>query len=423
MMRKLLFLTALFMSGYVVQAQSRGENYDETKVPVYTLPDPLICENGDPVTSIKQWETVRRPELLQLFATRLYGVTPQESIPVEYLQLDEKTDALDGKATCKQVGFRFTKNGRDIEAILLLYTPNAIKRKVPVFLSYNFMGNQSITPDKSVFVSPGLKYVKSPGDPSMVRGFQQSRWPLEMIIDAGFGVATMCYHDIYPDKKDLKEESILPLFSDYAQTKDSPEAWQAVGAWAWGLSRIMDYLEQEDRVDAKQVVLMGHSRQGKATLWAGVQDERFAIVISNDSGCGGAAISKRRYGETLRIMTTSFPHWLCKAAEQYADNEDKLPFDQHELIALVAPRPVYIASAEEDRWADPKGEFLGGVHAGTVYELYGHKGLETTKMPGLNQSIMNRIGYHIRPGKHDVMDIDWQNYIRFAQLHLGLKKQ
>lgn len=421
-MKKLLLLTTLLLLGYSAQAQSRGENYDESKVPAYTLPDPLTCENGEKVTSAKQWETVRRPEILHLFSTQMYGVTPNESIPVEYLLLHEKADALGGKATCKQVGLRFTKNGKETEAILLLYTPNAVKGKVPVFLSYNFMGNQSVTSDENIFVSPGLKFVKSPDDPSMARGFQKNRWALEMIVDAGFGVATMCYHDIYPDKKELKDESILALFSDYNQTKDSPEAWQALGGWAWGLSRIMDYLEQEERVDAKQVALMGHSRQGKAALWAGVQDERFAIVISNNSGCGGAAISKRRYGETLRIMTTSFPHWLCKAAEQYADNENKLSFDQHELIALVAPRPVYIASAKEDRWADPKGEFLGGVHAGPVYELYGYKGLGTTEMPDLNQPIMNRIGYHIRPGIHDVTDIDWQNYIRFAQLHFGVKK-
>ncbi|WP_085536682.1 glucuronyl esterase domain-containing protein [Massilibacteroides vaginae] len=420
-MKKLLLITTLLLLGYVAQAQSRGENYDETKVPVYTLPDPLICENGEAVTTTGQWETVRRPEILRLFSTQMYGVTPNESIPVDYRLLDEKTDALAGKATCKQIGLRFSKNGKETEAILLLYLPNAIKGKVPVFLSYNFMGNQSLDTDENILVSPGLKFVKSTDDPSMARGFQKDRWPVEMIIDAGFGVATMCYHDIFPDKAELKDESILRLFSDYRQTKDNSEAWQAIGGWAWGLSRIMDYLEQEEKINAEQVALMGHSRQGKASLWAGVQDERFAIVISNNSGCGGAAISKRRYGETFRIMTTSFPHWLCKAAEQYADQEDKLPFDQHELIALVAPRPVYIASAKEDRWADPKGEFLAGVLAGPVYELYGYKGLQTTEMPDLNRPIMNRIGYHIRPGKHDVTDIDWQNYIRFAQLHFGLK--
>lgn len=416
-MKKLLLLTTFAFCVAFVQAQSRGENYDESKVPAYTLPDPLTLNNGAKVTTVQQWETQRRPEILQLFSDQMYGRTPDEKIPVSYTLLDEKADALNGKATCKQIRFLFQANGKEIEAILLMYTPNAVKGKVPVFLSYNFLGNQTVSEDDFILVSPGLKYVKPATDPTMARGYQKSRWPIEMIIDAGFAVATMCYHAIFPDKETLKDESVLCLFADYEKTKDNPETWQALGGWAWGYSRIMDYLEQDERVNAHQVALMGHSRQGKASLWAGVQDERFAIVISNDSGCGGAALSKRKYGETLKIMTNSFPHWLCKAANQYADNEDKLPFDQHELIALVAPRPVYIASAEEDRWADPKGEFLSGVFAGPVYELYGLKGLEATEMPAINQPIMNHIGYHIRPGVHDVTDIDWQNYIRFAQKH------
>ncbi|MDD4515140.1 acetylxylan esterase [Massilibacteroides sp.] len=418
-MKKLLFLVSLLLLTGGVRAQSRGENYDESKVPVYTLPDPLICENGQRVTSVRQWETTRRPELLNMFSSQMYGITPKEDIPVEYQIVSEKKNAFQGKASCKQIRFCFKKNGKEIEAMLILYTPNAIKGKVPVFLSYNFMGNQSIDADEDILVSPGLKFVKSPDDKSMERGYQQSRWPIEMILDAGFGLATMCYHDIYPDDNALKDKSVLALFDDYEQTNGRPDAWQALGGWAWGLSRIMDCLEKDDRVNEKQVVVMGHSRQGKATLWSGAQDKRFAIVISNNSGCGGAALSKRRYGETFRIMTNSFPHWLCKTAEQYADNEDMLPFDQHELIALIAPRPVYIASAQEDRWADPKGEFLSGVHAASVYELYGLKGLGVTEMPAVNQPIMNNIGYHIRPGKHDVMDIDWQNYIRFAQKHLA----
>ena len=420
-MKKLLFLASFFFLGSMVWAQSRGENYDEAKVPVYTLPDPLVCENGEQVTTVGQWERTRRPEILDLFSKQMYGVTPTERIPVEYKLIEEHSDAFQGKATRKQIRFCFKSQGNEVEAILLLYTPNAIKGKVPVFLSYNFMGNQSVDTDADILVSPGLKFVKSADDKTLAPGYQGDRWPIEMIIDAGFGVATMCYHDIFPDKAELKDKSVLALFNDYQQTKERSDAWQALGGWAWGLSRIMDYLETDAKVNAKQVALMGHSRQGKATLWAGAQDERFAIVISNNSGCGGAAISKRRYGETFRIMTNSFPHWLCKAANQYADNEDKLPFDQHQLIALVAPRPVYIASAKEDRWADPKGEFLAGVHAASVYELYGYKGLETIEMPELNQPIMNRIGYHIRPGKHDVMDIDWQNYILFAKKHFGLR--
>lgn len=421
-MKKLILLIFLLNSGSYLSAQSRGENYDEDKVPQYILPDPLICNDGKSVKTTQQWESVRRPELLSLFAEQMYGITPEETIDTEYRVIREKTTALNGKATCKQVSLKFKKNGKEIETILMLYTPNKVSGQIPLFLSYNFMGNQSIDTDTDIIISPGLLKVKEEDDKTLAPGYQKSRWPLEMIIDAGYGVATMCYHDIYPDNENLKNESVLSLFTDYNQTKDQPTAWQAIGGWAWGLSRIVDYLETEPKVNSKQIALMGHSRQGKAALWAGVQDERFAIVISNNSGCGGAAISKRRFGETLRIMTAGFPHWLCKAAEQYANNEEKLPFDQHELIALVAPRPVYIASAAEDLWADPKGEFLSGVYAAGVYELYGLKGLETSQMPGINQPIMNHIGYHIRPGEHDVKDIDWQNYIRFTNKHFGKAK-
>lgn len=420
-MKKLLLIIAfMFSISGILQAQSRGENYDESKVPDYTLPDPLVCENGTAVTNIEIWETLRRPELLSLFSNQMYGITPQEEIPVSYEIVGEKTDALQGKATCKQVRFLFTKNGHEIEAILILYTPNEIKGKVPVILSYNFMGNQSIDISKDILVSPGLKKFQNMTNDSIKRGEQKDRWPLEMIIDAGFAVATMCYHDIYPDSKEMKDQSMLALFNDYEYTKDQPNAWQALGAWAWGLSRIVDYLENDPLINPRQIVLMGHSRQGKAALWAGAQDSRFALVISNNSGCGGAALSKREFGETWRVMTSAFPHWLCKTAEKYANNEASLPFDQHELIALIAPRPVYIASAQEDLWADPKGEFLSGLYATPVYHLYGLKGIETEQMPAINQPIMNQIGYHIRPGKHDVTDIDWQNYIRFAKKHFNM---
>jgi hypothetical protein len=294
-MKKLPVIILFLSLGMMIQAQSRGENYDESKVPAFTLPDPLICKNGEKIKTVKQWETIRRPEIMTLFSTEMYGVTPRETIPVEYQLIKIKKDALNGKATSQQIRFLFQKNGKTQEAVLLLYTPNAVKGKAPIFLSYNFMGNQSIELDEDIVVSPGLKKVKNADDPSLARGYQKERWPLEMIIDVGFGIATMCYHDIFPDKNELKDESILALFNDYAQTKERADAWQALGGWAWGLSRIMDYLEQNDKVDAKKVALMGHSRQGKATLWAGAQDERFAIVISNNSGCGGAALSKRKY--------------------------------------------------------------------------------------------------------------------------------
>lgn len=216
--------------------------------------------------------------------------------------------------------------------------------------------------------------------------------------------------------KGLKDYSIVSLFKDYNKQPQPSDEWQAIGAWAWGSSRILDYLEQQE--DTGKTILMGHSRQGKAALWAGAQDPRFTIVISNDSGSGGAALSRREYGETIKIVSGIKPPWFAPALNKYHDNEKNMPFDQHELIALMAPRPVYVASAEEDRWADPKGEFLSAYHASPVYELYGLKGISSDRMPQTEQPVVNsHVGYHIRKGIHDVTRYDWTQFMNFADFH------
>ncbi|WP_407425954.1 acetylxylan esterase [Arcticibacter sp.] len=397
-----------------LQAQN-GINYDESKVPDYVLPELLTSNAGTRITNKQQWEKIRRPELLETFSSQMYGRTPNDKIKVSYTLLDENKNDLNGKATRRQVKFTFSNGSKSIDAILLMYIPNQVKGKVPVIIGYNFKGNHSTHKDSSILYSPALHLVKEPTNPDWVRGCQATRWAFDDIIDRGYAIATMCYHDIFPDKKGLKDHSIVSLFSNYNSNKS--DEWQAIGAWAWGSSRIMDYLETQKEVDTKKSVLMGHSRQGKAALWAGAQDTRFKIVISNDSGEGGAALSKRFFGETIEKVSNIPPAWFAPAYSQYANNEAKLPFDQHELIALIAPRPVYVASAEEDLWADPKGEFLGAYHAGPAYALYGLKGLGTTTMPGIHQPIMNDVGYHIRAGKHDVTQYDWTSFMNFADKH------
>ena len=393
-------------------------NYDETKTPDYTLPDPLICHDGTRVTTVRQWEKQRRPEILELFFSQMYGRTPKEKIKVTYETLSENPDFMNGRATAKQVKFIFTGNGKKQEAVLLLVLPNRPKGKAPVFVAYNFKGNHSTCFDPSIAYSPNYTLLRAPDHPDWERGNSVSRWSYDQIIDRGYGVATMFYEDIYPDMPDMEEHSVSSLFSDYDPGSRAPDRWKALGAWAWGLSRIVDYLETQKRVDMNKIITMGHSRQGKASLWAGAQDKRFRIVISNNSGCGGAALSKRVYGESIAHILR-IPHWFCPTLSRYANNEANMPFDQHQLIALIAPRFVYIASAVEDRGADPKGEFLAGYHAGTVYELYGLKGLGTDVLPPLNQPIMHDIGYHIREGGHDVTEYDWMRFMDFADKHFG----
>ena len=418
-MRYFLLPFVMLLFALPAIAQQRNVIEDESKVPAYQLPDVLLCTNGEKVTSVDQWEKMRRPELLRLFQQHVYGVPfalKDAGINVKYEKMRENPNALNGKATQQQLKIILSKGDMVREIWLLIYLPKSPQTNIPVFLSYNFNGNHTVHSDPGILISPSIAKISSK-DQETLRGDQSRRWSLERIVGEGFAVITACYHDVFPDNKDLKDESILPLFDGYAAMKTDDHAEQAIGAWAKGYSIIMDYIVSNPMFDSRRVAVMGHSRQGKAALWAGALDKRFAIVISNNSGCGGAALSKRIFGETVDLITTSFPHWFCPAFTSYANNEAALPVDQHELIALIAPRPVYIASAAEDLWADPKGEFLSGVYAGAVYHLYGLKGLETNVMPTINTPIMNQIGYHIRSGVHDVTDFDWQSYIAFAKKH------
>ena len=422
-MKQFILLIACFLSANLSIAQEISINYDESKVPEFVPPDPLTFNNGKKVTTIRQWENQRRAELLEMFSAQMYGRTPKDKIRVTYETLSENPNFLNGKATAKQVKFIFTNGQKNHEALLLLVLPNGGKGKVPVFVSYNYKGNHSTCFEPDIAYSPLFSVLKPSGHPDRERGCQSERWCYDKILDRGYGIATMFYQDIYPDTPGREETGIVSLFPGFAPNQKSPDEWQALGAWAWGSSRIADYLETQNRVDMNKLMIMGHSRHGKAALWAGAQDKRFKIVISNDSGCGGAAMSKRVFGENIARITNAFPHWFCQAFNQYAHNEAGLPFDQHQLIALIAPRKAYIASAVEDTWADPKGEFLAGYYAGPVYELYGLKGLGTNVHPPLHQPIMNDVGYHIREGIHDVTDYDWISFMDYADKHFGKPKR
>lgn len=415
----ILFIASL--SGYT---QRPGTIYDEEKVPQYTLPEILVTQNGRKIRNLKQWEKIRNPEILRLFQQEVFGKIPGKLEISEVIVHEEAGKALNGLAVRKQVDLVFRRNNKELSVALLIYLPKT-NEKVPVFLGYNFLGNHTISDD------PNIRLTESwvPDHPSLgiihnqiteqSRGVMDDRWPVEKIIKAGYGLATVYCGDVDPDKNDFMD-GIHPFFYNEGQASPRFDEWGTIAAWAWGLSRVMDYLEEDERVNAGQVIVFGHSRLGKTALWAAASDPRFAACISNDSGCMGAALSRRRFGETVAVINSNFPHWFCGNFKKYGGREEELPVDQHMLLALIAPRPLYVASATEDLWADPNGEFLSAKLASEVYHLYGLEGLPVTEMPKPDSPVSGVVSYHIRTGKHNITPYDWDQYIRFADEQLRI---
>jgi len=406
--------------------QRPDTNYSEQKVPKYTLPDLLVLSDGTKVTNAGTWRTKRRPEILELFRTHVYGRAPiarPKDMTFKVFDLERK--ALAGLATRKQVTVNFTGKKDGPRMDILIYLPNAVKASVPTFVILNFGGNHTINPDPAIKLSEswmrsGSKGVVKNRATEESRGRDRSSFPVEKILGRGYGLATIYYGDIDPDFHDGFKNGVHQVFDKLIDGERPADAWGSIGAWAWGLSRAMDYFETDDDIDDKRAAVLGHSRLGKTALWAGAQDERFAFVISNNSGCGGAALSRRRFGETVGRINKSFPHWFCENFKKYNGKEGDLPVDQHMLIALIAPRPVYVASADKDLWADPRGEFLACKNAAPVYQLLGVDGLGVRQMPGLDRPVQKgAVGYHIRSGGHNLTEYDWQRFMDFADMHFA----
>ena len=383
-------------------------NYDETKVPVYTLPNVLSGVN-----SAAEWPA-KRLHWHELIAKEMFGRIPASAEKEKAVILRTLPDKsiLGDKGIMRQLVIGLA--GEELNLMLLL-PKNSTQEPVPVFLGYNFEGNHTVFNDPDI-VPPTSLMFKNKGNEAWEkdRGTSAKRWAVEKIIDANMGLATLYYGDVDPDFDDGFKNGVH-------QRLGVPRADEAasIGTWAWALSRILDILDSSvTEVNGSKVALIGHSRLGKTSLWAGASDERFALVISNNSGCGGAALSRRQFGETLRRINHNFPHWFCENFHRYSEHVDSLPFDNHILLSLIAPRPLYVASAIDDEWADPKGEFLSCLHANPVYRLLGTEGLPMKEMPPLDTPSHGRIGYHVRTGKHDVTDFDWEQYIAFAKKHL-----
>ncbi len=397
-------------------------NYDESKVGNHSVPDVMRCKDGSRVEDAASWIIRRRPEILDLFASYVYGSTPVIDFDTSYEILSEDSSALGGVAIRKEIAIRITNKTNASVIVLALYLPKDARKPVPLFLGCNYNGNHAVDPDKKIPITqhwmrntPDEKSVVNNRATEFSRGYESSRWPLEMIIKSGFGLATFYYGDVEADHPQGWQSGVRAHFSSHAAMGEfRAEDWGAIAAWAWGLSRAFDYLETNAEVDSEKIAVMGHSRLGKAALWAGALDERFALVVSNNSGAGGMALARRDFGESIKSINENFPHWFCGNYKTFNDFPEKLPIDMHQLAGLIAPRPLYIASAQEDLWADPKGEFLSLVGADPVYRLLGTSGLAITSQPPPDQLANGPLAYLLRTGVHDVTRTDWQAYIDFA---------
>lgn len=404
-----------------LNAQNKGFNYDESKVPEYTLPELLKTEDGRAISNAEEWSNIRRPEVLKLFEDHVFGKSPGKPDNMSFEVTKSLPEALGGKVRLKEVRIKYFdgKEGAFIDLLIIL--PKKSAGKVPVFLMCNFGGNHRIHPSKEISLTASWMSKSRGGDgkgkaTEESRGIKERSYSIDEIVNSGYGLVTYHAADVDPDRNNFKD-GIHPYYYKEGQKNPTPAEWGTIAAWAWGLSRAMDYLETDSDIDTSKVSVLGHSRLGKTALWAGAVDQRFALVISNNSGCGGAALSRRRFGETVARINKSFPFWFNDNFNKYSNNEDELPIDQHMLLALAAPRPVYVASATEDRWADPKGEFLSAKHSQEVYKLFGYESV-LAKWPERDSPVMGRVGYHLRNGKHTVTKYDWQQFIKFADMHL-----
>ena len=356
------------------------------------MPNPLIFNDGSKVETLSDWEK-RRLEILEIIRSECFGRNPVDRpADLSFKVIEQDDNALEGKAIRKSVKISFSGPGGKLSFRVNVYIPKSDK-PVPAFLLMCHRSPKMINLDKET---------------------ENAFWPAKMIVSRGYAAIAFDANQVDKDKHDEHKGQVHGIFDKERQG----DSWGTIAAWAWGCSRVMDYIETDKLIDAKKVAVIGHSRGGKTGLWAGATDTRFAMAISNNSGCSGADLARRKEGERIKDIIR-FRHWFCRNYDKYADKEETLPFDSHMLIALTAPRLVYVASASQDKWANPKGEFEASVMASEVYEKLGLVGLSSKEFPALDTAIQGgKLGYHLRKGKHGLNEFDWNKYMDFADKHL-----
>ena len=368
-------------------------NFYENKVPAYSLPGLMVSSTGKEIRSAADWTEIRRPELLEMFREEVFGKVPATPYTISFIPLMTDKTAMNGAATLKQVDINISSGGKSLVIHYTLFVPNNIKKPVPAFLLIDNRGPGNIDPERKI---------------------RTEFWPAEEVIARGYAISAFSNSDVDPDNFDDFKNGIHGIL-DRGERK--PDSWATLAAWAWGASRCLDYLVTDSDIDAGKVAVVGHSRGGKTALWAGAEDQRFSIVIANESGCGGAALARRKFGETVERINSSFPHWFCTNYRKYSGKEETMPFDMHMLLALTAPKALYIDCADDDLWGDPEGCYLALYNAIPAFQLFSREKIQIPElMPPLNrQLISGNVGFHIRNGVHDLKLQDWNCFMDFAK--------
>jgi hypothetical protein len=405
-----------------ISVMSSSKSPDASRLPSQsTMPDPLIALNGERITTGKQWTEQRVPELQRLFQAYMYGELPPKPSQVNFQVQNEYADFLNGTARLKLVTISFGSS--DAPTIDLIVVTPKEKKRAPAFLVLNFCGNHAVSDDPRIPLTRGWLYSSCKGCTNnnateAARGSQASDWPLAEIVKRGYALATFCNTDIDSDRADVSNGVYAWLAKNGHTQYTNAHHRGSIAAWAWGFHRAMDYLVTDRDIDGKRVAALGHSRNGKTALLAAAFDDRIALAIPHQAGCGGTAPSRGKVGESVKQINDSFPHWFNAEFKKFNEQPEKLPFDQNCLVALVAPRPVLFSNAVEDQWANPSGQFEVLKAAEPVYRLFEVEGLNAKEMPELGKLVDSRLGYFIRPGKHSMTREDWMIFLAFADKNL-----